>query len=145
MRQHSVDLFRSYFDPFWHEINKFAQPFNRGRESVSEWLYRVDIDETPDKVFVTAEIPGIKSKEDLKIEIDENILTIKGEIKRPQNVEGRTQRYSERYFGSFTRRLTLPSPVKADGSHASYRNGVLELTFEKDQHPAARTIEIDFH
>ncbi|NLM20691.1 MAG: Hsp20/alpha crystallin family protein [Peptococcaceae bacterium] len=130
------------FDPLWNEMDRFMR---RGKEDVSEWLYRVDVDETPDKVIITAEIPGIENKEDLNIQINENILTIQGEIKRLKHSEERTSRYSERYFGTFRRKITLPTAVKADGAHASYRNGVLELTFLKDQHPAARTIEVDFH
>ena len=130
------------FDPLWNEMDRFMR---RGKEDMSEWLYRVDVEETPDKIIVSAEIPGIENKEDLNIQIDENILTIQGEIKRAKYNEERTFRSSERYFGTFRRKITLPATVKADGAHAKYRNGVLELTFLKDQHPAARTIEVDFH
>ena len=117
----------------------------RRKEDVSEWLYRVDVEETPSKVIVTAEIPGIESKDDLNIQVNENVLTIRGEVKCLKHDEERTSSYSERYFGSFTRKIMLPAKVKTDGAHASYRNGILELTFEKDQHPAARRIEVEFH
>lgn len=131
------------FDPFWNEMDRSFM--RRGKEDVSEWLYRVDVEETPTKLIVTADIPGIENKDDLNIQVNENILTISGEVKRVQRDEQRSSRYSERYFGSFTRKITLPTSVKADGAHAGYRNGVLELTFLKDQHPAARRIEVDFH
>lgn len=130
------------FDPFWNEMDRFMR---RGKEEVSEWIYRVDVEETSSKVVVTAEIPGIERKEDLNIQVNENILTIQGEVRRIQQDEERTPRHSERYFGTFTRKITLPAPVKADGAHASYRNGILELTFLKDQHPAARRIEVNFN
>lgn len=130
------------FDPLWNDMERYMR---RGKEDVSEWLYRVDVEETPNKVVVTAEIPGIESKDDLNIQVDENILTIHGEVKRVQHNEERTARHSERYFGTFMRKITLPALVKTDGAHASYRNGILELTFLKDQHPAARRIEVDFH
>jgi len=130
------------FDPFWNEMDRFMR---RGKEDVSDWIYRVDVEETSSKVVVTAEIPGIESKEDLNIQVNESILTIQGEVKHIQHDEERSRRHSERYFGTFTRKITLPALVKTDGAHASYRNGILELTFLKDQHPAARRIEVDFH
>ena len=129
------------FDPFWNEMDRFMR---RGKEDVSDWIYRVDVEETSSKVVVTAEIPGIESKEDLNIQVNESILTIQGEVKHIQHDEERSRRHSERYFGTFTRKITLPALVKTDGAHASYRNGILELTFLKDQHPAARRIEVDF-
>jgi HSP20 family protein len=131
-----------FFEPLWNEMDRFMR---RRKEDVSEWLYRVDVEETPSKVIVTAEIPGIESKDDLNIQVNENVLTIRGEVKCLKHDEERTSSYSERYFGSFTRKIMLPAKVKTDGAHASYRNGILELTFEKDQHPAARRIEVEFH
>lgn len=136
------DSFR--FDPFWEDVDRFFRR-GRGKEDLSQILYRVDVEETEDKVFVTAEIPGIEKKEDLHIEIDENVLTIHGEVKRVTTKEERFTHHSERYYGKFSRTIKLPAVVKADGAHASYKNGVLELTFLKDRHPAARTIEVDFH
>jgi HSP20 family protein len=129
------------FDPIWNDMDRFVR---RGKEDVSEWLYRVDVEETSAKVIVSAEIPGITNKDDLNIQVDKNILTIHGEVKQSQHNEERTSQHSERYFGSFTRKITLPAMVKTDGAQANYRNGVLELTFLKDQHPAARRIEVDF-
>lgn len=137
------DPFR-IFEPFWNEMDRHLHQ-GRGNEDLSKWLYRVDVDETPEKIIVTAEIPGIENKEDLQIEINENRLTIHGETKQSSTDKDRFSHRSERYFGKFTRTVTLPDAVKADGSHAAYKNGVLELTFLKDRHPAARTIDIDFH
>lgn len=131
-----------FFEPVWNEVERSMR---RGKEDVSEWLYRVDVEETAGKVIVTAEIPGIENKNDLDIQVNENVLTIRGEVKRLKRDEESTSRYTERYFGTFMRKINLPALVKADGAHATYRNGVLELTFEKDQHPAARRIEVDFH
>lgn len=131
-----------FFDPIWNDMDRMLR---RGKDDVSEWLYRVDVEETPAKVIVTAEIPGIENKEDLSIVLDENLLTIQGEVKRIQSAdEQRATRHSERYYGSFRRKITLPAMVKTDGAHASYRNGVLELIFLKDRHPAARNIDVDF-
>ncbi|AGA70026.1 molecular chaperone (small heat shock protein) [Desulfitobacterium dichloroeliminans LMG P-21439] len=132
------------FDQYWDDINSNLLR-GRGKEDLAQFLYRVDVEETSSQIYVTAEIPGLDKKEDLCIEIDENQLTISGEIKRTNSGEERSTHRVERYYGRFSRTLTLPAVVKADGAHASYKNGVLELSFLKDRHPAARTIEVDFH
>jgi len=131
-------------DPFWDEMDRFIK---RGKENLTNGLYRIDIEETKKEVIVTAEIPGIEKPEDLTITLDENRLMIQGEIRKIIHEEENesVQRHSERYFGKFSRVLTLPALVKTDGSHASYRNGILNLSFLKDDHPAARYIEVDFH
>lgn len=131
------------FNPIWNEMDKMFM--HRGKEDLSEWLYRIDVEETPTKVVITAEIPGIERKEDLNIQVNDTILTIHGEVKRIQHNEERTSRQSERYYGAFTRKITLPVMVKTEGAQASYRNGILELTFLKAQHPTAQRIEVNFH
>lgn len=129
-------------DPVWNEMERWLR---RGKEEWLDWMYRVDVEETTDQVIVTAEIPGVERKEDLHIHVNENILTIQGEIRRITPKEERIARHSERYYGNFSRTVTLPTKVKTDGAHANYRNGLLELRLLKDQHPAARRIEVDFH
>ncbi|MCO1601773.1 Hsp20/alpha crystallin family protein [Desulfosporosinus nitroreducens] len=131
-------------DPFWNEMDRVLR---RGKESFTDGLYRIDVEETQKKVIVTAEIPGIEKPEDLRITLNENQLMIQGEIRKIIHEEDdeSVSRHSERYFGKFSRVLTLPALVKTDGAHASYRNGLLKLSFLKDAHPAARRIEVDFH
>lgn len=131
-------------DPFWNEMDRL---FRHRQENYMDGLYRIDIEETQQKVMVTVEIPGIEKPEDLVITLDENRLTIEGEIRKTAYDEESESvaRHSERYFGKFSRLLTLPALVKTDGAHASYRNGLLRLSFLKDTHPAARNIEVDFH
>lgn len=136
------DPFR-FFEPVWGEMDRYLR---NNKEDWSDWMYRVDVEETKERIIVTAEIPGIERKEDLNIRLNEDILTIQGEIKKNAiQEEGRVARRSERYYGHFTRSITLPAKVKTDGARAGYKNGLLELSFLKDNHPAARTIEVDFH
>ena len=132
------------FHQYWEDMDGSLLR-GRRREDLAQYLYRVDVEETPTQVFVTAEIPGLEKKEDLHIEIDENLLTISGEIKRSTSTDERSVHRTERYYGKFSRTITLPALVKSEGAHASYKNGVLELSFYKDKRPAARTIEVDFH
>ncbi len=107
---------------------------------------RIDIYEKDEAVIASCEIPGLKSKEDIRIEIGENMLSLGGTIKREHEVREENVHRQERYWGGFRRSVALPAPVIAGESKASYRNGVLEITMPKAQpQPGRRNIEIDFH
>ena len=102
--------------------------------------------EKDEAVIASCEIPGLKSKEDIRIEIGENMLSLGGNIKREHEVREENVHRQERYWGSFRRSVALPAPVIAGESKASYRNGVLEITMPKAQpRPQRKNIDIDFH
>jgi Molecular chaperone (small heat shock protein) len=129
-------------NPIFNEMDRF---FRGGKENWSDLMYRVDVEETPSEVIVLAEMPGIQKKEHLSIHVNENMLTIKGEVKRGMPEEGKVTRLTERYYGQFSRTLSLPASVKMDGAQANYRNGILELRFRKDDHPTNHPIEVNFN
>lgn len=135
------DPFRM-LNPIFNEMDRFLRG---GKENWSDLMYRVDVEETPTEVIILAEMPGIEKKEDLSIQVNENMLTIKGEIKRGLPEEGKVARLNERYYGQFSRTLSLPATVKMDGAQANYRNGILELRFRKDDRPSKHSIDVNFH
>ena len=107
---------------------------------------RIDIYEKDGEVIASCEMPGLQNKEDLHIEIDENILSLSGTIKREHEIRDENVHRQERYWGSFHRSVALPAPVIAEKSKASYRNGILEITMPRAQpQPQRKNIEIDFH
>ncbi len=107
---------------------------------------RIDIYEKDREVIASCEIPGLQNREDVRIEIGENMLSLGGTIKREHEVNDENVHRQERYWGSFRRSVTLPAPVIAEESRASYRNGILEITMPKaEPQPRRRNIEIDFH
>ena len=120
---------KEYLD--YLEIEKNRSP--KTRENYERYL----------KAFIN--FSKIKKPEDITIILDENRLMIQGEIRRITHEDESVARYTERYYGKFSRVLTLPALVKTDGAHASYINGLLKLSFLKDEHPSARRIEVDFH
>lgn len=107
---------------------------------------RIDIYEKDSEVIASCEIPGLQSKEDIRIEIGDNMLTLGGTIKREHEVRDENVHRQERYWGSFRRSVALPAPVIAEESKASYRNGILEITMPKaDPQPRRKNVEIEFH
>lgn len=108
----------------------------------SDWSPNVDVSETKDDIVVKAEVPGL-GKEDIKITLQDNVLTLKGE-KKQEKEEKDTNFYGmERSYGSFTRSFNLPTLVLADKIKASYKDGVLNITLPKAEEVKPKQIPIE--
>jgi HSP20 family protein len=139
------------WDPF-HEVDelldRYSRPFDwpfRGRRDVSvrdaDWAPRVDISETDDNFCIKAEVPGIK-REDVKINIEDHVLSIHGENKQVKEEEGEQFHRVERYYGSFRRSFTLPENVDEEKIEANFKDGLLTLTIPKTEAAKPKSIEV---
>ncbi|MBY0452833.1 MAG: Hsp20/alpha crystallin family protein [Bdellovibrionaceae bacterium] len=101
-----------------------------------------EVSETAEHYFMTVDLPGMK-KEDVKIELADNVLTVSGERKRERNTDAnaKVQLY-EKSYGFFKRSFTLPTTVEESKIEARYENGVLELYLPKTSAAKPRQIEI---
>ncbi len=90
------------------------------------WKPAVDISEAADKYVIHAELPGLR-KEDVKINIDEGVLTLRGERRQEKKEEQQGFTRVERQYGSFTRQFALPRDADASTVKATFNNGVLEI------------------
>jgi HSP20 family protein len=105
------------------------------------WMPALDIHEDAENVTVRIEAAGMK-KEDFDISLHDDNLTISGERKsETEKREGESFR-SERFFGSFSRTVTLPALVKADAVTATYKDGVLTITLPKAEEAKPKKIEV---
>ena len=105
----------------------------------------VDVYETDTEVVVTCDIPGLEKKEDVNIDIDQNILTISGTVNRMTEIKQEQMHRQERFVGRFQRSIKLPHNVSAEGVQATYKNGVLEIRMPKLQGDNKRRIDVQFH
>lgn len=105
----------------------------------------VDVYEKENEVVATCDIPGLEKKEDVQIDIDNNILSISGTINRVNEVKEEHMHRQERFVGRFQRSITLPSRVSAEGVKATYKNGVLEIHMPKLQSDNKKRIDVEFH
>lgn len=124
---------------FWE-----AFPETRGEDdevSLGTWFPAVDIHENDETIVLQAELPGLK-KEDIDIEIKENILTLKGERKDTKEIKEQNYSRQERRLGKFYRSFTLPAVINAEKVMASYKAGVLEVTIPKPKGQDSTQIEI---
>lgn len=122
-------------DPFFNLVNNFFTPENVGNE------LDVDIYEKDEHFILTAELPGVK-KEDVKVNVEGDVLTIEAE-KRAEYEDNKEGVYhSERSYGKFTRSFRLNSQVEGDKIDASYTDGVLRLSLPKREEVKGRSITV---
>ncbi|MBA4495259.1 Hsp20/alpha crystallin family protein [Paenactinomyces guangxiensis] len=105
----------------------------------------IDIHETENEVVARCDIPGVENKEDINIDIDNNVLTVSGTINRINEVKQENMYRQERFAGRFQRSVPLPARVSSEGTTASYRNGVLEIRMPKLIGENKRRIDVEFH
>lgn len=117
---------------------------NGGKEealTVAEWSPRVDIVEDEKEIIVKAELPEMK-KEDVKVTVDQGVLTISGERKLEKEEKNKKYHRIESEYGSFVRSFTLPTAVLADKVSADFKDGVLKVHLPKDTKPGTKAVEI---
>ena len=103
---------------------------------------RMDVSEKENAYFVHADMPGLK-KEDIKIEIDGNEVSISAETKNDKDVkDGDRVLRSERYYGKVSRSFTLAHEVDEAAASAKYENGVLELALPKKAVAKAKLVAV---
>jgi HSP20 family protein len=106
---------------------------------------RIDVYETDAEVVATCDIPGLEKKEDVQIDIENNVLTITGSINKVNEVKEDRMHRQERFSGRFSRSVTLPARVSSEGVKATYKNGVLEVRIPKAHPDEKRRIDVEFH
>jgi HSP20 family protein len=112
-----------------------------GGAGARRWVPAMDLVETADDFVLRADLPGM-THEDVKLEIEDNVLTVSGE-RAAEHTEGEQGFYRlERAFGSFSRSLTLPKGVDGDAVSASFADGVLEVRIPKPAQIKPRRVEI---
>lgn len=121
----------------------FDSPLDASLQFPGGWLPAVDVHDSKDAVTVKAELPGMK-KEDIKVDVDGNRVTISGETKREsEQKEGNTVVRSERYVGQLYRSFTLEQDVDDAKAEAKYQDGVLELSLPKKANNGAKKLVIN--
>jgi HSP20 family protein len=105
------------------------------------WMPAVDIIDTPDAFVLKAELAGMQP-EDVHIELEDDVLTIKGERHQEERPETEEYQSTEWHYGAFQRSITLPHSVKRDAIEATYENGVIEVRVPKAAEVVAQRIEV---
>ena len=131
----------SAYDPF-RMLAEMERSFFGGNTHAALSSFRTDVTDTGDAFVLDAELPGFK-KEDIKIDIENDCLTISAERKMDEEDKQKNFIKRERFYGSYSRSFDV-SGVNVDGIEAEYSDGVLKLTMPKkvETVPPTRRLEI---
>jgi HSP20 family protein len=102
----------------------------------------VDMYDKKDKIVVKAELPGM-TKDHIDLTINEGSLTLKGEVKKEEEVKEEDYYSRERSYGSFTRTIALPAEVDKEKAKAKFKDGILEITLPKKEEAKPKEIKVD--
>jgi len=148
-----VDLWRNEFpvsrmlQTFQHDMNRLFDGFFRGDVLdngsffTNTWSPAVDLSETKDAYQIQAELPGLK-KEDVKVTVEENTVTIRGEKKSESEKKEANYHRVERSYGSFERSFSLPGAIKNDSVDAHFEEGVLTVRLPKTEEAKQKLIDV---
>ena len=126
-----LDRMEMEMDRLWDSFFEDRPTVRRGGW-MGEWLPSLDLSETKNEFVVKAEVPGMTSK-DIDISLAEGVLSIRGEKKQEKEEKEENYHFVERSYGSFRRSIRLPGGVQSDKIKASYKDGVLKVTFPKSE------------
>ena len=143
------------WDPF-RELEDMSERLNRafGRSgltraelhskdamTVFDWSPTVDIVETPEEFQIKAELPEVK-KEDVKVTVENGVLTLQGERKQEKEEKGKKFHRIERSYGSFLRTFTVPLDTDETKVAADFKDGILKVHLPKTEKPRPKAIEV---
>lgn len=146
MKRRSGELFPSFrgtedWDAFVNRMFGRNWPWEGNRELLTnaEWSPAVDIEETPERFLIKAELPGVEKK-DMDITVENGVLTLKGERRKETEEKNKKLHRIERSYGMFMRSFTLPEGVDEKKVLADYKDGLLSVSIPKSgEKPATRT------
>lgn len=126
-----------------HIFRRSQAPAEPGREmlAIADWSPSTDVSETDAAYLIKAEIPGV-NKEDVKVFIQDGMLTMQGERKMEKEEKGKKFHRIERSYGRFVRSFRLPDDVDAATVKAEFKDGILNVTLAKSAKAGARAIDV---
>jgi HSP20 family protein len=113
-----------------------------GDGGARRWIPAMDLVEEGEQFVLRADLPGV-SEDDVKVELEDNVLTVAGERRSEHEEQRDGFRRIERSSGSFSRSLTLPEGIDAESINARFERGVLEVRVPKPEQRKPRRVAID--
>ncbi len=138
MRRDMERLFEDFFEPLPRRRRRWWGKQAEGGVIVPS----IEMYDRKNEIVLRVEIPGV-DKQDIDLTITENNLTIKGEIKREEEVKEEDFYASELSYGGFARSIPLPVEVDSTKATATYKNGILEIVLPKKEEAKPREIKVE--
>jgi HSP20 family protein len=136
---------RLYMTP-WRALDtfsRFGDVYGTGAQGNGGWTPAISIEETPEELLLTAELPGL-APENVEVHVEDGVLTLRGEKREERAAESEKRRYLvwERSHGSFSRSFRLPRSVSADAIVAEFDKGLLRVRLPKAAEARSRRIPV---
>lgn len=140
--------------PYFREMEDFSERLNRffgGRVrangekeslTVTDWMPVVDIQETETEYLIKAELPEVK-KEDVKVTLENGVLTLQGERKQEKEEKGKKFHRIERSYGTFLRTFSVPMDAEENKVAADFKDGILRVHLPKTVKPRPKAKEVN--
>ncbi len=124
-------------------LNRFFARPNGNKENliVTDWTPTCDIQETDGEYLIKAELPEVK-KEDVKVTVENGVLTLQGERKLEKEEKGKKFHRIERAYGTFLRTFTVPADADEAKVLAEFKDGMLQVHIPKTEKPRPKAIEV---
>ena len=140
------DPFRELEDMSARLNRLFNQPLARRMPDdegtlLADWAPAVDVQETDSEYLVKADLPEVK-KEDIRVDIQDGMLSVRGERRQEKEEKGKKFHRIERASGRFERRLAVPAEVDAQTVVAEFKDGVLKVHLPKSAGAKPKTVEV---
>lgn len=135
---------RRDMDRLFDEVFSSAHRRRRwpAKPEVGAVIPNIEMFDRKHEIVLKAEIPGV-NKEDIDLSITKESVTIKGEVKREEEIKEEDCYLNERVYGSFSRTIALPVEGDSERAKATFKNGVLELVIPKREEAKPKEIKIE--
>jgi HSP20 family protein len=141
-RPGELDPFESgFFTSGWRLPRLFDELFASQAARPARWSPALDVAEDEGKYVITLELPGC-SKDDVHVEVQDDVMTIRGEKRSEREEKKEQRRWVERSYGSFSRSFTLPANAVAERVNASFKDGVLTVELPKGEAAKPKAIPV---
>jgi HSP20 family protein len=125
----------------WPGFRDFPLTHSLGEGVPERWAPSIDIAESDQQYVVTVELAGA-NRDDVNVEVQDGVLTVRGEKRNEREERNEERRYIERTYGSFRRSFTLPANANGDDVRAQFRDGVLSIEIPKREEEKPKTIKV---
>ena len=124
-------------------FGRFPARAGSGQEmlTLADWSPSADITETDAAYLIKAEIPGVQ-KEDVKVTVQDGMLTMQGERKMEKDEKGKKFHHIERSYGSFVRSFRIPDDADENSVKAEFKDGMLSVTLSKSEKAKPKSINV---
>lgn len=137
MRKEMERHFEEFFEPFHRRRRWWPKPSEGG-----VIVPNVDVYDRKNEIVVKAEIPGAE-KDRIDLTITKDAITIKGEVKKEEEIKDEDYFAREISYGSFTRTVALPTEVESEKAKAIFKNGILEIVLPKKEEAKPKEIKVE--